>query len=271
MARKLSEIIAIIDAQKAAEASLAGVSTSAGSIYTVVKYIVAYAHLSLELLMDMFTADLDQRAAQAIPGTAKWYADRVLEWQYGDVLTVVDGKAVYAVIDLTKRIVTHVAITEVGGKVLIKVAKTSGGLLVKLTSAEMIALASYINDIKFAGTQTQIVSIDADIVKMTAVIYYDGEKIVADVKALVEPALKTFLQNIYFDGTYNINLQREALLILAPVVKDVDILSVQIRPASGAYATVTRIYKPQSGYFKVNAIVDSAPGADDTLITYIPQ
>jgi hypothetical protein len=270
MARKLSEIIAIIDAQKAAEASLAGVSISAGSIYTVIKYIVAYAHLSLELLMDMFTADLDQRAAQAIPGTAKWYADRVLEWQYGDALTVVDGKAVYAVIDLTKRIVTHVAITEVGGKVLIKVAKTSGGLLVKLTSAEMIALASYINDIKFAGTQTQIVSIDADIVKMTAVIYYDGEKLLTDVKALVEPALKIFLQTIYFDGTYNINKQRDALEAVQ-FVNDVDIQSVQIRPASGAYATVTRIYKPQSGYFKVNAIVDSAPGADDTLITYIPQ
>lgn len=260
--------IDIINTALDAEASLAGLSTSQVAEWIALRNVVAAQHVTMREYFDTYKAELDVKAAEAIPGTAKWYADRAVEFQYGDSLTVVDGKVIYDPVDTEARIISIAAVTEsVNGVVIIKVAKTSGYDLVKLSSPELTAFTTYIKDIKFAGTKTLIVSTDPDLVKLAATIYYDGKLLLADVKTAVEAAIEAHLKAIYFDGIFNRNLLRDAIEAVTGVKPGgVNITTLEIKPATGSYTSVTFSYTPISGYYDIDPTFPLS-----TQLTYTAQ
>lgn len=273
MARTITEIEQSITDQVASEATLSGINTaSATGFFTSIKKVFARAMQTLEELWDVYSLELDARAAEAVPGTARWYNDRAKEFQYGDVLTVIDGKVVYPVIDTTKQIVKYAAISEADGVVLIKVAKDSSGAYVKLVSStELVAFRAYINSIKFAGTKTQVVSTDPDLVRVKITVYYNAQLVgsLAAVKTAVETAINDHLKGIYFDGVFNINKLRDAIEVLPEVVSGgVTIQFVNIKPDGGTYSAVTYTYNPYSGYYKIDP---TYPLSSSDQITYVAQ
>lgn len=263
MARTKDEILAGLVAAKNADSALSTLtSTSKFAIWYLWLNIIAYAILLHELLWDKKKLELEAAADAAIAGTDKWYATKVLEWQYGYVLDEVNGKLVYTIADDDAKLVKKVATISVGGILYIKVAK--GDPLEPLTTDELVSLDAYIRDIKFAGTRHVCISVDPDLVHVVATVYFDGKLDPTTFKATFEAAMDAYLKNIFFNGLFNINDYRDAGEAVIGC-KDFQIGSVEIRPDSGSYIAVTLNYNPASGYFKVDPLYPYS-----TEFTYIP-
>lgn len=266
MARTATEIENEMIAAQAAETSLAGLtSTSKTAIYRLWRKVVVYAHLVLEQLWDVKAAELEAIANTAQGGTDKWYANRSLEFQYGHSLSEKDGQLYYLVVDEAAQIIDYAAVKSANGQVTIKVAHSNAGVLEKLTAAQKVGFESYINDIKFAGTRTSIVSEDPDMVKTAITIYYDGKLLLADFKTSVETAINSYLNSIYFDGDFYVTKFTDAIQSVEGV-EDLQITTLEIKPVGGSYTAVTRLYSPLSGYYKIDPAYPLA-----TQITYIAQ
>lgn len=257
MARTQQEIEDSINDQIALEPSLSQInSSSLLGVLMAIKRVVARAIQTLENYWDAFSKELDQRAAEAVTGSTRWYNDRAREFQYGDLLIEKDGKLFYQVVDETKRIVKYAAVTELEDLTLIKIAKDTAGEYVPLNTNELIAFKRYMSDIKFAGTKTQIVSIAADLVWPVMTIYYDAkliDKLETQIKPSVEGAINGHLKAIYFDGKFNLNTFRDSIEAVPGLTEGgADISSVKIKSAAGTFVTVTRDYMPLSGYYKID-------------------
>lgn len=258
MARNILQIEEEIQTSIDAESSLSTLtSTSVTAIWKQWKAIIAQAFNKLETLWDVKKKELEDLANAAIPGNAKWYAARVKEWQYGYALSELDGKLYYLVNDDGAKLVARVAAVD-GVPLQIKVAKDVSGTLTPLTSLERASLDSYIRDIKFAGTDHQLISIDPDLVRPVAKCYYDGKLDLADFKTSVELALNNYLANIGFNGKLNINKLRDAAEGVFGMI-DFQLETLSAKPTGGSYAFITREYLAESGYF----IFDPALPLDD--------
>lgn len=269
MARTVDDIIEEMLTAKAADAVLSGLdSTSLKSIFYLMIVFFAQAQYLLEVMWDAKKEELQAIAAGAQPPTEKWLASRCLEFQYGHALIEEDGRLYYLVVDEAAQIIKKVAVTSNDGLVTIKAAKESGSELIKLSAAEKVAFQSYVNNIKPAGTNTAIISIDPDLVKLSGVkIYYDGKLELSALKTVVEAAISQYLNGIFFDGVFNINRFRDAIEAVEGV-NDVDVTQVEIKPDGGAYVAVTRNYSPASGYFKPDP---TFPFSDTAQIEYLAQ
>lgn len=255
MARTLTEIKQSITDQVEAEATLATINTgSSTGIFTALRNVVAASILTLENLWDAFKTELDARSAEVIPGSLAWYADIAKEFQYGDALTVQNGKVLYAVVDETKQIVKYATANEQSGVVIIKAYKETAGEYDKLEPAtELVAFKAYMSQRKFAGTKTSIISIDPDLVRVKIRINYSALLVVADVKTAVEAAITNYLKNIPFDGVFNINKLRDAIEAIPEVLSGGVLIDfVQIKPDGGVYSTVPYTYAPVSGRYKID-------------------
>lgn len=251
----------LIDA-KDADADLDGLTDN--SVVAKWKRLIGYFAQAANLLEGLWDAkkiELEAIAAASQAGTDQWYAARIKEWQYGYALTEQDGKLSYLINDDDAKLVAAVAVIS-GSPLQIKVAKLNGSNLEPLTLAELVSLNFYIQDIKFAGTNHELYSSDADEVTPTAICYYDGKLDFATVKTAVELTLNNHLTGIYFNGKVNINRYRDAAEAMTEVV-DFDITQLQARPHGGSYTVVTREYAARSGYFKHSTGWESG-------ITYVP-
>ena len=108
-------------------------SPSQTAIWRLWTFIVATAINIHEQFIDTAILELEQVAREAVAGTADWLQQRVLEFQYSasnpQVITVIDGRASYPVIDDSLRIVTRVSVKEQSnGRVQVKVAKGTNPL-----------------------------------------------------------------------------------------------------------------------------------------------
>ena len=263
MARTEEDIYNELVAAKEADTTLSGLtSSSKTAIWRLWLKVISYAQLLLEQLWDRKQLELEAAADAAIAGTDKWYATKVLEWQYGYSLVEVDGRLKYLTDDEDARLVKKVATTSVSGVLNIKVAK--GDPLEKLTAAELVSLDAYVRDIKFAGTKHVVISTDPDLVHAVATVYYDGKLDVTAFATTFEAAINAYLRDIFFNGYFNINRYRDAGEAVIGC-KNFQISSVEIKPDSGSYTAVTLEYNPASGYFLVDP---SYPMS--TEFTYVP-
>lgn len=265
MARTIEEIEEVMLTAKAADSNLNSLtSTSKTAIWRLWIKIISAAHLLLEQLWDQKLIELEQAADKAIAGNDKWYADQILKWQYGYTLIEQDGRLDYLIEDEDAKLVKKVASFTEGRILRVKVAKESGSDLVPLTAAEKISLETYIRDIKFAGTEHLLTSVDPDLVKATAAVYYDGKLDLNAFKTAFELALNNYLKNIYYNGFFNFNDFRDAGEAVIGC-HDFQVTAIEIKPNGGVFTAVTREYNPVSGYFKVDPAFPL-----DTQITYTP-
>ena len=262
MARTIEVIQAEIIAYKETQPDLAGLtSTSATAIWRLWTWVVASAIYLHETYWDAFRAEVDAIVAAAIPGTARWYQQQSLLYQHGDELSYVNEKFIYPVIDPEKQIVKRAAVSENQGMVFFKVAKLSNNIPTKLSTAELNGFSDYIQQIKFAGTQAAIISLDGDLVQINVDIYYNPSILDAEGKLIADPtvypvtdAVNMFLANIPYDGKLYASALVDAIQS-APGVNDVVLTSLLAKTAAdAAYTTVNRVYNSASGYYIVNRL-----------------
>jgi hypothetical protein len=266
MARSFETIRDSIIAEKNTKPSLDVLdSTSNVSIWRLFIDVIAESIRVTETFFDSAVADINVKIAEQILGTPSWYKLKCLEFQVGDDL---QDDGTYAVVDLTKRIVTRAAVVEgLDGVLTIKVAKGLTGAEVSLSNVELNQFTTYMQRVKFAGTVLNIVSLNADKLRLTGTIYHDGIYSTATMQARVQTALETFMSS---DLTFNGNILNNLIINRLQTVEGLnDVFFSEVKGISGIIETTfTREYATFSGYIKES----TTPGERfiDTL-TYVAQ
>lgn len=252
MARSIADIQAAIAADRAARPELAPLtSPSATAIYRLIEYVVAVASWVLETLFDRFRADVDTVVARAPAGTPEWYADKMLLFQEGDTLAVVDNVLGYPAGAVGARVITRAAAKEnkQTGKLLIKVAAdgAAAGTLAPLTAPQLTQARGYVDRFQFAGTKLEIVSREADRLQLTGQVYYDPLLNVPALQLAVRAAVRAYLANLDFAGEVYMSKLVDAIQAVAGV-RDVLLSTAAARVGLAAPAPFTRTYETAAGY-----------------------
>ena len=254
MATSITEIYDSILSYKDSREELKDLnSTSLVAIYTMWAYVTSVVIFTHETLWDLLETAISQR----INGTSAWYALRALEYQHGDTLQVLnEGTSLgYDPIIAENQIVTRAAYEDSAGTLNLKLATGSAGSLSALTGAERSGVEKYIDDIKFAGSQINVVSIDADQLILTSMaVYHDGVRTSDEVRVDLDLAMDSFFENLDFNGVFYIEQFRDSLQSVVGVI-DVSITSLSMRdntnPSVPVDTVITRKVTLASGYGEV--------------------
>lgn len=242
-------------------------STSKVAVWRLWAWVTAVALWTHEKLWVAFRAEVDAIVAAAIPGTVQWYREMCLQFQYGDAMVYENFKYSYNPANPANRIIARASATEVGGYVRLKVAKVDGGQVQKLTSDQYDAFVGYISKIKFAGTYCQIISAEADLLRVSLEVVCDptlindsGELLSNPSVKPVEKAINNYLASLPWDGTLRLSALVDAVQQVAGVV-DVTLISASAKAyAATDWNAISRDYQTVAGWITTDT--------DQPIITY---
>ncbi len=221
MARTLSDIYQ--EAKTARDARLELTEFHNGSKMSILDaftWVTAACIWSFENLLDVFKVDVASDLQNRINGTPQYYANALLKYQHGDELQMNDEgtQFSYPSVDVTKRIITKVAYSEVNDErvedvdgvrtvykffdkdLILKIATGEPGMYSQVSPEVLTAVRAYMQKIAFAGTHMTIVSRKGDILIPKVVVYYDGGITEDEMYNAVEAALNSYIANLEFDG-----------------------------------------------------------------------
>lgn len=269
MARSISIIHAEIMQRIAADPNLAGLSsTSKVAMYRLFAYIVAFSIWTLEMMYDTHRAEVVNLLLTQKSGRLPWYRTMALRFQFGFTLETdsdyfFNGVADAEMIEASK-IVKYAAVveSEESSRVIIKIAGAAGEVLQPITSAQEAAFIAYINEVKWAGVQVEVVNFLPDKLSLTLQIKRDPLLLESDGTSIlygnnpVVDALKEFMRELPFDGDLRLSALVDKLQAVEGVL-DATVLYAQsawIDAELGGYGFPTPIYiskVPVSGYFEI--------------------
>lgn len=274
MARNISTIYNEIVSTKELNAELQALtSTSATAIWRLWAWITAAAIFTVEMMHDLFVAEVESVIAAKMPGTLLWYRNMCLLFRYGVQLEVTDGRIGYPENDTTPPLIAQCSVREAADGLVIKVAKEVSGELVPLIDdymqPELEAFTAFLAAVKYAGTPIRVININANLLKLEATVIYDpllmtaaGVSITTGTR-VVDLAIEAFLRNLPFDGRLKRSSLVEAMKAV-PGVKDAHIDTIQHKYENYLYADIEISHVPESGYFKID------PGYPlTTALTYV--
>ena len=269
MARSITEIKAQILSNIAGNDDLQDLnSTSSVSIFGAFAFIVAMAHFTLEKLFDIHSSQVDTAIYENKPGTARWYRNMSLAFQFGFNLLTDDDQ--FNNVGFTteqveaSKIVKYCSVKESleSSRLIIKIAGESGENLIPLTATQITSFKYYMGEIAYAGVKLEIVNNPADKLQLIMRVYRNplvidenGNNIITGGKT-VEDAIKKYINNLPFDGELVNN-------DLIDYLRNVEgVINVHIISAQSSYKDlVTNLYKPfvsidvktipVAGYFEV--------------------
>jgi hypothetical protein len=243
------------------------------SVFNCIIFVVAVSMYTLEVLIDILKSDIQEIADRAPSGNAKWLQQQILNFQFGDVVTITDFVPGYAVVDESARIVTRCSVKQLtSGVVAIKVAKGTSPSLSPLSGGELSALRDYYygtsttEGIGFAGVTASFINLNPDRMKVTATVFFFGQYVQATVKAAVIAAVDDFFETFAdeaFDGTVFISKLRDAMEAVEGVSR-VTISDVKARISTVAIGSATTI-DVQGYYTTVAGYLISEDTAGHTL------
>jgi hypothetical protein len=258
------------------------VGGSTVSVFNTLIAVYALAIYTFEVLVDALQSQVQAIADQAHAGNAQWIQRQILNFQFGDTLTLVNGYPLYATITPANRIVTQCAIVQTSGGLLnIKVAKGISPALSPLSGAELIALKDYYfgtstsQGIGFAGVNATFISLAADRLYIAGTVYFYGQFVQATVSAAVILAINNFLatfQNTAFNGTVFMIRLTDAIQAV-PGVSRIAYTSIKGRDNATAFAGAIPIDFQQS-YSAVAGYLISEDTVGNTLtdsLTFVQE
>lgn len=211
------------------------------SILNAFTWVTSALIYTYENILDVFVADIATTLNNRINGTPAYYTNALLKYQSGDELVVSDDgtKFGYALDDESKRIITKVSYQEYYSEIkqnnalILKVATGNSVALQQIESDELINVNAYINKIKFAGINVNVVSRKGDILVPKVTVYYDGAVSKDEVYTNIENALKNYIMNLGFDSVIYVTKIVDAIQSAEHVV-DV-YMNSSTTPAQGIY------------------------------------
>ena len=224
------------------------------SVENVLFYVVACAVWVLECLFDAHTAEVDSRIDEILPHRPKWYRDKALRFMKGKVLLPdsdeYDTSTMSEEEIAATRVVKHaVAVESRETSILtVKVAGESDGRRAPLDEETVQQLEAYFAEIKDAGVRINVVNKEGDPFSCEVDIYYDAMLTPETVKNDCEAAIKSYIENIPFNGEYT-------NMALVDTLQGVDgVKVVELTRASTGGAAINARYVPDAGYFTVGTL-----------------
>lgn len=171
------EILSEMAAVQAGFPVLSGLdSTSDVSFFSQLRKMWALLIQIIQGAQDQFRNEIEALIAETSVGSLGWYVDQAKLFQLGDTISILNGKVSYDVIDDQKKIVAQAAITEdPGGRLTLKASKLGLSGLQPLSVEELAALKSYVGQVKYAGVVCDVISIDADHLKLVGTVKIDRQ------------------------------------------------------------------------------------------------
>lgn len=261
MSRTLQEIENSLDGNIAE--AIPNASGSQFAEWRIWKNIFARAIWAFEGIMDLFRAEIEGKVQTKQPGTMAWYYDRILEFQgeaddqgnfQGDSLVVVNGVLQYENPDPARRIITQASLRSVSGNLGVKLAKANGELnYQQLSESELLAFGLYLENIKYPGTATTVISLAADLIKYDLEIIYDPVYTTATIDTNVKAKLAEYRKSLGFDDRIY------PTKIIDKIMEAEGVVSIKKNSIQGYHATVgvwneiDIVYTLVSGYFNYDA------------------
>lgn len=221
------------------------------NLESILFFIVASAIWVVEKIFDQQKKEVNEALGKRITHNKQWYADLAKQFQYGDALNLNSGT--YDTIDEEKQIIAHASVDEVAGKLIMKVAKSDGTSLEPLEGGELSTFTNYIEKVKDAGVSITVRSLVGDSLNLVIDIWYDplvmndqGE-LLTDSSKPVEETLQNFIQNLPFNGEFQLVKLVDALQATEGVVIP-NILSAESKYADNDWVTIDAKVKPYAGY-----------------------
>lgn len=237
-------------------------STSKVAEWRLWTYIVAAAIHSFELILDVFRAEIDTLTNKITPGTVRWYAEMCHRFQNGHELLFDERTAMlyYQTNDPDAQIIEVVAIRENKNKLTIKAAKKDGsGKIVPLDVEEKYNFASYIDAIKFAGVDTNVISTSEDKLRYNIEVFFETAIPATLVSGNVAKALDAFKSSLGFDSMIYKQRFIDAIMGAQGVIT-CNLVSLERKGATDADFVQVGIFSElESGYFEYS---------DDSIITF---
>ncbi|MEO8236406.1 MAG: nucleotidyltransferase [Flavobacterium sp.] len=269
MARTVEEIQVQMLTGIANNSDLVGLnSTSKVAIYRLIVFIVAIAIWTLEKLFDTHSSQVDVAIYENKPGTARWYRNMSLAYQFGFNLLTDDDQFDNAGFTTDQieasKIVKYCSVKESleSSRLIIKLAGDDGTNLIPLTPTQIDSFKYYISEVAYAGVKTHFVNNPADKLRLTMRVYRNplvidenGNNILTGGKS-VEIAIKKYIKNLPFDGELVINDLIDYLRDV-PGVENAHIISAAtsykdlVTGLYTSFATIDVKTIPVAGYFEV--------------------
>jgi hypothetical protein len=249
-------------------------NTSKVAIWKLLFFAIAFGIWTLEKIYDLFRLETDDRIGLLKPHSARWYAQKAKDFQYGyDLVVEADYYANTALTEQQiddSKIIKHSAVVEQIRGIRIKVAKEVNGELAPLTNDELEAFTAYMEQIKDAGIKLLITTAVADDLKAKLRVYYNaqildgtGARRDGESATPVQDAFNTYLKNLPFNGLFVPQLMIDHLQAVAGVVIVKDD-SWQARYGALDYASIDVEYTPDAGYLRL-------PTSADLELTFVPH
>jgi hypothetical protein len=267
MARTVQECYDYITTNLVTEFAAVGVTInpstwSKRNVLRNICYTIAISQALLEQLNDLSLQKMQDVQKVSAAASSYWLQDKMFKFQYStsnpQVLQVANGVVGYAVEDATLRIIKACSVSStVAQTVVLKVAK--GSPLGALSSLEITAAETYVDQLGTAGIIYNVISLAADKLYLEADIYYDSAYN-AVISAAVIKALQDYLETLSttnFDGYIYVR-EVEKLIKNVPGVNDVVIQQMSGRLDSQGFGagidlvlgadTLNRRYQAGAGY-----------------------
>ena len=231
-------------------------STSSVAVWRLFIWIFSFFSKTIKELFESFKLYIENVFASNQVGTLLWWINQIKAFQYGDELEFIDDVFKYAVIDESKHFVKQAALESEEKTILFKVAKEDGGSLVPLTETEQAALTAYINKKKFPGTFFVIVSEQADNLKLNYKIFYNAEKLKADIETAVTNAVNDYINNIIFNGRFSHTELTDKLQEIDGIINPVYKIGYgkPYATSEADYVLIEDYYSAAAGYFQLTEL-----------------
>lgn len=272
MARDIKDIYDQMAAEKAAQSQLDGLlvnpndntstldtsqnllqqltTPSKVAVWRLMLWVMAFGIWLHEQLWYDFLEDVNVLIASSVPGTPRWYQREALKFQLGYELFWDGNKYIYQTIDEAARIITRCAIQDNGGIIRVKVAK--GQSPVQLSPAEETSFNSYMQQIKFAGSNLIVINFPSDKLRFQIDIYYNAQLELSVVRANCEAAILNYLGKLEFNGRIISAKLTDALQavegVVIPVINNLD----RYTSDSPTWQPVGVEYQTSAGYAEIS-------------------
>ncbi len=249
MARTIDEIKETITSSLETNFTL---STSAAAEWRLWVHCVAYCIYMFEVVLDLFMAEMDSDAEKEVAGSVTWYNQKCYEFQLGHelVFNETTGLLRYATTDESAQVIKIASVNAADNTIYFRVAtKNDDGEIIPLTDIELLNFKNYIDAVKFAGTASQVISTDADLVRYGLTIYYNPANPVSAVEESVLAALEEFKTSQKFGGVVYSHKLIEAVTAESGVVA-AKLTTFESKSAdSESYTDIDTLVYLHAGYF----------------------
>ena len=238
-------------------------SPSATAEYKGWQQVFATTQASAENIIEGDKAIIQAIVDNNHVGTPPWYVQIAKQFQFNVNETyylVVDsetGALRYNRIVPEDRIVKQASYVEGDRSVIIKVATTdSGNILQPLTPLQLVNFENYMREIKMAGIKVSVVNLPADLLELTADIYYSPAYNNNNLQSAIIQSLDQYSLELQYDGIIYKNAVIDAIQRVEGVV-DVFIPQGGLVGIQGDIRTpIERSYTTNSGYFNIKKTDD---------------